>query len=467
MLRGEACARGGIVLCEWGYYPVRLGAYACGIGAILCAWGRPANGLVYPVLRFDSRTGTLARLATGSRPLTIAAAIANQNGDADEMPGRAMRVAHALQSRGGEEFAKPGTLVEVRFVKGQSLSLTAARLLALMILSAGGDAWEPVAHRMRKADIRRAHKSNERISEMLEELHRTLFATDDLSWRGRKATKRFSLIQSSREEVEEEGGETGWIEWEFTPDARRLIRESESYAVLNRQAVLSFRSAYALRLYELGALRLHRRQPTWRADLTAIRAALGIPPTVYPDFAQVRRAVIEKAQAEINSLAHFTVDWRAIRRGRTVVEIEFTFHPKTAPAGSPADLVEDRVTSHATTVGTASSHTRALPSPAETERREDAPSRKGTPRKAATSANAAVPRPAEVGAVRFPSGSLRFAPGPFGDIAVEHGGGWERDLIATAYRSEMGPRLEKLTGVKLVRSWTGFCQAFAARRGRP
>ena len=62
-----------------------------------------------------------------------------------------MRVAHALQARDGDEFAKPGTLVEVRFVKGQSLSLTAARLLALMILTAGGDAWEPVAHRMRKA----------------------------------------------------------------------------------------------------------------------------------------------------------------------------------------------------------------------------------------------------------------------------------------------------------------------------
>ena len=147
--------------------------------------------------------------------------------DGDELaPGRAMRVAHALQVRDGDEFAKPGNLVEVRFVKGQSLSLTAARLLALMILTAGGDAWEPVAHRMRKADIRRAHKGNERISDMLEELHRTLFAVDDLSWRGRKATKRFSLIQSSREEVDEEGTEAGWIEWEFTPDARRLIRES-------------------------------------------------------------------------------------------------------------------------------------------------------------------------------------------------------------------------------------------------
>ena len=106
----------------------------------------------------------------------------------DSSVGRAMRVARALQGRDGDEFAKPGNLVEVKFVKGQSLSLTASRLLALMILTAGGDAWEPIAHKMRKADIRRGHKGNERITDMLEELHRTLFAVDDLSWRGNKAT---------------------------------------------------------------------------------------------------------------------------------------------------------------------------------------------------------------------------------------------------------------------------------------
>ena len=146
-----------------------------------------------------------------------------------ERAGRAMRVAHALASKQTAEFAKPGKLVEVRFVKGQSLSLTASRLLALMILTAGGDAWRDVPHRMRKADIRRGHKGNERISDMLEELHRTLFAEDDRSWRGRKATRRFSLIQMSKEEAEDEdGGESGWIEWEFTPDARKLIQESET-----------------------------------------------------------------------------------------------------------------------------------------------------------------------------------------------------------------------------------------------
>jgi hypothetical protein len=361
-----------------------------------------------------------------------------------------MRVAHVLQSRDGDEFAKPGNLVEVRFVKGQSLSLTAARLLALMILTAGGDAWEPVAHRMRKADIRRGHKGNERISDMLEELHRTLFAADDLSWRGRKATKRFSLIQSSREEVDEEGAEAGWIEWEFTPDARRLIRESETYAVLNRQAVLGFRSSYALRLYEMGALRLYRRQSVWRGDMTAIRAAFGIAPELYKDFAQLRRKVLEKAKAEIDHLAHFTVDWREIRRGRTIVEIEFTFHPKSAPAQvAAADEFDRHSVGHV-------------------ERRDGALKRMVAPPAlpAPASTRTARPKSAET-TLRFPAGSLQYGSEPFGEIARVHGGGWARGLIADAYRAQMGDRLANLTGTKLVKSWTGFCQAFTARRGRP
>jgi hypothetical protein len=112
-------------------------------------------------------------------------------------------------------------------------------------------------------------------------------------------------ISRSKEETGEDGGEDGWTEWAFTPDARKLIQASETYAVLNRQAVLGFRSNYALKLYELGALRLHRRQATWRGDMAALRAALGIPPEVYTDFAQLRRKVLEKLKPRLISLRIF------------------------------------------------------------------------------------------------------------------------------------------------------------------
>lgn len=366
----------------------------------------------------------------------------------DALPGRAMRVAAALKAKGGDEFAKPGSIIEVKFVKGESLSLTASRLLALMILTAGGDAWEDRPHRMRKADIRRGHKGNERISDMLEELHRTLFAVDDRSWRGKKATTRFSLISRSREETEEDGGEAGWIEWEFTPDARKLIQASETYAVLNRQAVLGFRSSYALKLYELGALRLHRRQATWKGDMQSLRAALGIPPEVYGDFAQLRRKVLEKAKAEIDQLAHFRVEWREIRQGRTVTELEFRFEPKGAP-----DVIEtvDELGRHA----------------AGREARRD-----GTVETIAEGQGAiAAPRKAvaktKPDETPFPNGSLQYGADEFLAIGRAYGGGWDVDMIANAYRTHMGDRLQKLRGKKVLDSWKGFCEGWVGRRGRP
>lgn len=369
-------------------------------------------------------------------------------------PGRAMRVAAALKAKNGEAFAKPGSIIEVKFVKGESLSLTASRLLALMILTAGGDAWEDRPHRIRKADIRRGHKGNERISDMLEELHRTLFAIDDRSWRGKKATLRFSLISRSREEADDEGGEAGWIEWEFTPDARRLIQASETYAVLNRQAVLGFRSSYALKLYELGALRLHRRQATWRGDMQALRAALGIPPEVYTDFAQLRRKVLEKARAEIDQLAHFRVDWREIRQGRRVTELEFRFEPKEAP-----EVIE-----------TADENIRH--SAGRRPRREDtvelalaAPASMSSTHQGEVSPPiTAKTKPAEL---EFPVGSLRFGADELLRVGREFGGGWDVDLIAENYRSQMGARLDKVRGAKLMASWKGFCEGWVNRRGRP
>lgn len=376
-----------------------------------------------------------------------------QEAQADSAPGRAMRVAAALQAKGGEEFAKPGSIVEIKFVKGQSLSLTASRLLALMILTAGGDAWQDRPHRMRKADIRRGHKGNERISDMLEELHRTLFAIDDRSWRGKKATLRFSLISSSREEAEDtDGADAGWIEWEFTPDARKLIQESESYAVLNRQAVLGFRSSYALKLYEIGSLRLHRRQSTWKGDMAALRAALGISPDVYKDFAQLRRKVLEKAKAEIDQLAHFRVEWKEIRQGRTVTEIEFRFEPKDAPAQI---ATVDEIERHST--GRKARREGTVEAVADTVE-------VGSVVKAAISALIAPEKSSEI---VFPQGTIRFNAEGLAAIARSHGGGWDIDLIADAYRQQMGDRLAKLKGAKLTSSWTGFCESFVARRGRP
>src|SRR3546814_6474245 len=55
----------------------------------------------------------------------------------------------------------------------------------------------------------------------------------------------------------------------------------------------------------------------------------------------------------------------------------------------------------------------------------------------------------------LPQGTIRFNAEGLAAIARTHGGGWDIDLIADAYRQQMGDRLAKLNGAKLTSSWTG------------
>lgn len=69
--------------------------------------------------------------------------------------------------------------------------------------------------------------------------------------------------------------------------------------------------------------------------------------------------------------------------------------------------------------------------------------------------------------VSFPTGSISFGDEErlFRQIAREHGGGYDTDLIAEAYRHQVGASLAQLTGPRLEKSFVAFCQSYAARRG--
>jgi hypothetical protein len=183
-------------------------------------------------------------------------------------------------------------------------------------------------------------------------------------------------------------------------------------------------------------LRLHRRQAVWKTDLTELRAGLGIDPEVYTDFAQLRRKVLEKAKSEIDQLAHYTVDWVERKQGRKVIGIDFEFRPKKPPEQI---ATIDEIAKHAT---------------GRRARRD------GTVEQIAP-LSPALPD-------HFPDGSLHFGNDAefFGRIAVEHGGGWDRNIIASAYRDQMGERLRSLKGAKLAKSFEGFCRAFVVQRGK-
>ena len=51
---------------------------------------------------------------------TEAGPIAEPVVETEALPGRAMRVATALKAKGGDEFAKPGSIIEIKFEIGRA-----------------------------------------------------------------------------------------------------------------------------------------------------------------------------------------------------------------------------------------------------------------------------------------------------------------------------------------------------------
>src|SRR3546814_2222181 len=156
--------------------------------------------------------------------------------------------------------------------------------------------------------------------------------------------------------------------------------------------------------------------------MAALRAALGISPDVYKDVRQLRGKVLEKAKAAIDQLAHFRVEWREIRQGRRVTEIECRFEPKDAPAKI---ATVDEIERHST--GRKARREGAVEAVADTVE-------VGSVVKAAISALIAPEKSSES---VFPQGTIRFNAEGLAAIARTHGGGWDIDLIADAYRQQM------------------------------
>ncbi|MGM0497755.1 MAG: replication initiation protein [Bacteroidota bacterium] len=97
---------------------------------------------------------------------------------------------------------------------------------------------------------------------------------------------------------------------------------------------LSFSSKYTLRLYEL----LKRFEGKWiksnpdkphkSEDLKELRDKLGIEENNYKAFTDFEKRVLKPAKEEINNKSDIIIDYKKIKKGRRIAEIEFTVFPK-------------------------------------------------------------------------------------------------------------------------------------------
>ncbi len=356
-----------------------------------------------------------------------------------------MKAAHMAQAEGRRIIVKAGELIEARFARGVSPSLAARKVLALLIEKASGNAWRVGAHTITKKELRGSHESNDRLNDTLDELMTVHFKMPTISGRGRDAILTAALIAWNIEETDDDGLST--VEWEFSEPARQMLQGSDYYGRLNRAALLALQSKYAVTIFEIGCLLVGRHDRAWRGELEELREKLGVPPSAFRNFADFRRFVLKPAKVEIDQLAHFTFDWeerRAPGRGRRIAAVDLCFTPKRPVATNAAAGEVDRPKSgrQARRDGTVE-HLYLVDGPAK--------------------------RVSTVAAATFPSGSLAYSSDavPFARLARDHGGGWDIDIIASAYRAHMGERLKTFAGPALLTSWEGFCKSYAARRPKP
>lgn len=225
-----------------------------------------------------------------------------------------------------DELVAAGEVLNLRFQPGRNaLSLRAAKLLHSLIAAAGADAGKAMTHTVPIAMLNSFHISKEDFFSCCEELFGVSVRLEITNVKGGKATKAGPLLA----DVERDEDTDGELRFELSPVLRQVMKNSNHWAVLSRQAVLSFQSRYSLRLYELISLRIgldHVHSEIFSID--DIRALFGVPSGKLLRWPDLRRKVIELAIDEVSHLTGLAVRYETVKRGRSVAGIKLIWREK-------------------------------------------------------------------------------------------------------------------------------------------
>jgi len=214
--------------------------------------------------------------------------------------------------------------------EGKKLSLFAWKCFNLMLGVAGSHGFQDRIYEITKKELRRTHKSNERIADVIDVLTSIKMKVEVRSPAGRPAEMTINFLSSTIRELDQTDDST--VYFRFTPEFAEIHKRSKLWAALAGRTMLRFTSTYALKLYEVGCQMVGRADPTMRITVEQLRNLLHIESSSYTDWANLRRRTLDRAVEEVNQLAHFNVvvPENQIRRvGRKVISIELRFFTKS------------------------------------------------------------------------------------------------------------------------------------------
>jgi hypothetical protein len=209
-------------------------------------------------------------------------------------------------------FVKPGELVEVR--AGAKLSLHDRRVFNLLIENAWPEIEENKPHLIPITKLRGPlHKGMEMVADSVLTLMTTVVevpATLD----GKPAIFATQLLGSTTRTIDEDNPNS-LLEYNFSDELRKIIKESRYWGRLKSHVMFAFSSKYALALYEAVCLRsnLHVSEQAFSVD--DFRALLGVEPGKLELFKNLKKWALDPAVAEVNGLSDFTVELEWLREG--------------------------------------------------------------------------------------------------------------------------------------------------------
>jgi len=125
----------------------------------------------------------------------------------------------------------------------------------------------------------------------------------------------------------------GYVDVAFSPNLKPfLLHLKERFTSYRLENVIQLKSSYSIRIYEL----LKQYQSIGRRAVTIelLRKMLGIDSNEYKTYNNLKRKVLMVAHKEINEKTDLCFEFREIKLGRKVNEIEFVINKKETESKS-------------------------------------------------------------------------------------------------------------------------------------
>lgn len=243
-------------------------------------------------------------------------------------------------------------------------SLQSLKLMHLMIAKAGGRMADDVRHEMRLSDLKRIagmmNHTRTSLVPLFEELSAAVLTVNDSE---KMTTTVGGLLDQAKIDYRHEVSGDVLITWTFRTTFKELARDSNHWAILDRQAVFHLGSKYSVLLFQhISSLQNLKHITSKRFTVPDLRMVLGVAEGKSARFSDLKRNIIEAAISEINSdltRLHLTATYHKI--GRTVAEIEIAWEVKEDLARVKAELDRPKVGRKARQSGTAENPVLAFP----------------------------------------------------------------------------------------------------------